>query len=1173
MAFTVQIINIENNVNNILLTDDLTIEILKVRYNWILNASIRNAVLGLDDYGLVWYMGEWICGEWEDGTWYSGIWHDGIWKNGRWYSYLLDKGMILTKQFVVIEEDKMYSQFLNGKWYNGEWYNGTFGNDNNISGMTSTQVTNSLVPCPYWYNGNFHNGLFKNAVWKKGIFFNGSMVNSYWVDGKFYNGSFDNFEWWTGGFYGGDFVEGWWKSGVFNQLNTNVLARFGTLTGSTSCDKTLSTWESGLFENGQFMSGYNVDDSGNTIASVCHNVTHWKDGTFNNGLWYGGHFEKGYFNYGTWYGGIFNTNTGSTHTSETIWKNGIWNDGLWLNGIFKAGMFFSGMWINGIFENGFLVSQYQGTFSSDLKTNVVPQLLPPPPPPPTYTIPTVTLVSIGTPDWDSCPVTGDVVHDGGLATVRGICYAKTSTPTKSNLVIYDNSTGEGIYTDSMVQLDEQMNYYVRAFATNSIGTSYSSLPATLVHTVSSPAPKAETISSVPVNNTVTLQGKVKSQGTSVLTQYGFFYSINPNLGGTYVEVGTSGTPPFTYHSSPPPITGLLWNQKYYFLAFATNAYGTGFGLLQDFTTPSGPPIVETTPVSNITLTTADSGGNVTSDGGTEVTARGVCYSSTSSSPTIIGTHTSDGTGMGSFISHMIGLTNGTTYYVRAYATNSAGTSYGTSDVFTCNVGLPVLTTTTITNITSTAATSGGNVTSNGGTTVTARGVCWNTSSNPTTSNNKTTNGTGNGVFVSNITGLVPGVTYYVRAYATNSVGTSYGNQLNFTSLITTPTVTTTAITNITSTTATSGGNVTNDGGSSLTARGNCWKTSPSPTISNNHTTNGIGTGSFVGNLTGLVSNTTYYVRAYGTNLAGTGYGSEVTFSTTSVPVVTTTTASSITTTTSTLGGNVTSDGGSSVTERGVCWSISSNPTTSGTHGSSGTGTGVYTVNATGLIQGETYHYRAYAINSNGTGYGTEKTMTTLNIPDVITSSISNITNTGATSGGYILSDGGTAVTAKGVCWSTSSNPTTSGSHTTNGTGTGTYTSSITGLLYGHLYYVRAYATNSVGTSYGNQLTFTTLTVPTVTTGSVITSGNDWDVYGNNVSSDGGYTCSQKGICWATHTNPLISDFHSTDGSGLGTYDSYGSGLYGTVYYMRAYAKNGVGVGYGNEHEIDTWIHP
>lgn len=95
---------------------------------------------------------------------------------------------------------------------------------------------------------------------------------------------------------------------------------------------------------------------------------------------------------------------------------------------------------------------------------------------------------------------------------------------------------------------------------------------------------------------------------------------------------------------------------------------------------------------------------------------------------------------------------------------------------------PTVTTTSITNITRLTADSGGNVTSDGGASVTARGVCWNTSTTPTTSNSKTTNGTGTGSFTSNITGLNPGTKYYVRAYATNSVGTAYGNELNFTSL-------------------------------------------------------------------------------------------------------------------------------------------------------------------------------------------------------------------------------------------------------------------------------------------------------------------------------------------------------------------------------------------------------
>jgi Protein of unknown function (DUF1566) len=101
--------------------------------------------------------------------------------------------------------------------------------------------------------------------------------------------------------------------------------------------------------------------------------------------------------------------------------------------------------------------------------------------------------------------------------------------------------------------------------------------------------------------------------------------------------------------------------------------------------------------------------------------------------------------------------------------------YGSGTIAT----FPTITTTAISNITQTTATSGGNVTSDGGAIVTARGVCWSTTSSPTIADSKTTDGSGTGVFISNLTGLAGGTLYYVRAYATNSVGTSYGNQLSF----------------------------------------------------------------------------------------------------------------------------------------------------------------------------------------------------------------------------------------------------------------------------------------------------------------------------------------------------------------------------------------------------------
>jgi len=133
--------------------------------------------------------------------------------------------------------------------------------------------------------------------------------------------------------------------------------------------------------------------------------------------------------------------------------------------------------------------------------------------------------------------------------------------------------------------------------------------------------------------------------------------------------------------------------------------------------------------------------------------------------------------------------------------------------------------------------------------------------------------------MSSLTGLTANTTYYVRAYATNSKGTSYGIQKSFTTSTTTPVVTTSSVTEITQTTATCGGNVTSNGGATVTARGVCWSTTQNPTINNSHTTNGSGTGSFTSNISGLTANTTYYVRAYATNSNGTGYGEQKTFTT------------------------------------------------------------------------------------------------------------------------------------------------------------------------------------------------------------------------------------------------------------------------------------------------------
>ncbi len=190
---------------------------------------------------------------------------------------------------------------------------------------------------------------------------------------------------------------------------------------------------------------------------------------------------------------------------------------------------------------------------------------------------------------------------------------------------------------------------------------------------------------------------------------------------------------------------------------------------------------------------------------------------------------------------------------------------------------PTVTTTAISAITAVSASSGGTVVSEGGLTVNGRGVCWSIKTNPTIADSKTADGNGPGSFTSNITGLTGNTIYYVRAYATNAAGTSYGNEVSFRTITMLPIVTTAPITSITQTTALGGGNVITDGGASLTARGICWSRSQNPTIANYRTVDGASIGNFVSILGSLSPNTTYYVRAYATNSLGISYGDEVSF--------------------------------------------------------------------------------------------------------------------------------------------------------------------------------------------------------------------------------------------------------------------------------------------------------
>ena len=198
-------------------------------------------------------------------------------------------------------------------------------------------------------------------------------------------------------------------------------------------------------------------------------------------------------------------------------------------------------------------------------------------------------------------------------------------------------------------------------------------------------------------------------------------------------------------------------------------------------------LVTTGAVSDVTATSASVAGAVTDIGTGPLTQHGHVWS-TATNPTVnLATKTELGglAAPASFSSTLSGLEPDTTYYVRAYATNAYGTSYSTTvATFTTvlHVAPTVTATTPATEITSSSAMSGGSITADGGSAVTERGLVWNTVGSPTLESHlgSTTAGAGTGVFSAQLSGLVPATSYYVRAYATNGVGTSYAPQVSFT---------------------------------------------------------------------------------------------------------------------------------------------------------------------------------------------------------------------------------------------------------------------------------------------------------------------------------------------------------------------------------------------------------
>lgn len=387
-------------------------------------------------------------------------------------------------------------------------------------------------------------------------------------------------------------------------------------------------------------------------------------------------------------------------------------------------------------------------------------------------------------------------------------------------------------------------------------------------------------------------------------------------------------------------------------------------------------------------------------------------------------------------------------------------------------------------------------------------------------------------------------------------------------------VTTTAATNIEATSATASGTVAGGNTMPVLERGVCWsKTLDSLSVVFSHQAAATaGEGAFSVDFNGLVSNTTYYLCAYATNIASTIYGDTLTFSTTTPPIVTTNAATGVTHEKATVGGKITSDGGATVMAYGICWSTNENPTTADNNVEIGLDkpeNDYYYTITSGLEPGVTYHVRAWAANSIGTGYGEDKSFTTKDTATVTTATVTGIYANKVVAGGNVTDDGDTTVTARGVKWGTAANNLDHTVAAAQG-GTGAYTVNITGLTGGSTYYVSAYATNSVATAYGDTLSFTTNdTIPVVTTLAPTSLVDTGATLKGNVVSDCGSAITARGFRWGRLDEAQAHDTVAAT-AGTGEFNVVLTQLTEqTDYFVIAYATNGTGTAWGDTVKFTT----
>lgn len=390
-------------------------------------------------------------------------------------------------------------------------------------------------------------------------------------------------------------------------------------------------------------------------------------------------------------------------------------------------------------------------------------------------------INITNPNTDETFVMGQVMPISWNSNLEGNVKIELYKFSSVELVISEEETNDsgGSYSWEIPALEET-SYQITVTSIENENISNTSEPFNIIEGPTKPTVVNGNVTEL-LSTSLKIEGEITNIGlqNSQVDQFGHVYSqnnTNPTIADFKTNLGSTSTP-LAYESE---ITGLNPAVTYYVNAYATNSLGTSYGEVITVTPPAGLPVVTTTNLSNITINSAETGGNVVSDGGNNLTQRGICWGTTS--PVNIDSNTiQDGQNIeGSFTTNLTSLNPATTYYVRAYAINSEGVGYGDQISFTTSSVEPSVETISVISENSNTISVIGNVSDNGGDDLISYGFVYSEgNSTPTLDNSILEIGQNTlGEFNGQISGLQPSTNYSIRAYGSNQIGTTYGNVLN-----------------------------------------------------------------------------------------------------------------------------------------------------------------------------------------------------------------------------------------------------------------------------------------------------------------------------------------------------------------------------------------------------------